>query len=90
MKNKDKTTLLVIAFGFVLMCLACGGGGAVSNQSPVAVASTPCPRHSDHRLADPHAHNDFRAKLGLPPTEWATRVIADEQAAYLRCVEDMR
>ena len=55
-----------------------------------AHAEAPCPRHSDHRLADPHAHNDFRAKLGLPPTEWATRVIADEQAAYLRCVEDMR
>ncbi len=46
-----------------------------------------CPRHLDHTLADPHHHNEFRSEFGAEPTDWAQRVIAEEDEAYRKCME---
>lgn len=70
---------LATALLLALQSDGCGGGSASANKG--------CRRHSDHRIADPHHHNEFREQLGLPPTEWAKKVIAEEDEAYARCLE---
>ena len=79
MNNVFKVFLSAAVLLLILMGNGCSTMTAGENSE--------CSRHSGHSTADPHSHNQTRERLGLPPSKWATKAIAEEDAAYKRCIE---
>jgi hypothetical protein len=84
-----RTLLLSITLLLTLQASDCATAGSIQDSKVTKAkreADKNCPRHFDHRFFDPHHHNDARAKLGLPPTEYSAGVIANEEEAYRKCM----